>query len=366
MIKLHANLKQNSYPVIITNQYNGIFELLGNINKNAKLIIITDTHVDACQGKELICVLEPYSHEIYKYVFPAGEKSKTLDTVEAIYCFLLDLHVDRQDIIIAFGGGVVGDLAGFVAATYLRGISFVQVPTTLLAQVDSSIGGKVGVNFLQSKNNIGAFYQPKFVYINLNALKTLPSRQIRSGLAEVIVHCIIGDSCLFEYIYHNFTGIFQFDSAILEHIISKNCSIKISVVEKDEKDNGLRAILNFGHTIGHAIESVYNFELSHGECVSIGIVGAFRIAQYIKIIDNNVINKVINLLKKIGLPYYLDSLDVEKVFYQMFFDKKISNNTLTFVLPQEIGKVVKYKVENEELIKRVLSELSKAPELFGS
>ncbi len=359
MIKLNVGLQERSYSVYISNNYSGICEYLKYKNKSCKFVIVTDTNVDYYQSEEFIKALSTQGYNTFKYVIDAGEKSKNLDTVNDIYKFLLDLKVDRNDVLIALGGGVVGDTAGFVAATFLRGIEFVQVPTTLLAQVDSSIGGKVGVNFSNIKNIIGAFYQPKFVYINTNSLKTLPIREVRSGMAEVIVHCIIDDIELFDYIDSNLNGIFQFENDILEHTIRRSCLVKISIVEQDEKEKGMRAILNFGHTIGHAIESVYNFKLLHGECVSIGMVGAFRIAQHLGMIDNMARLKVINILKKINLPYYLEGLNVEKVFHQMFFDKKIYNNILTFVLPVKLGQVVKYRVEDAELVKKVLNELSK-------
>lgn len=366
MKKLFVNLMENSYPIFINSNYDGVSECLHEFCSDSKIVIVSDTNVNYYQSEELIQTLKSSGYDIYKYVFEAGEKSKNLDTVVDIYKFLLALGVDRNDIILAFGGGVVGDIAGFVAATYLRGIKFVQIPTTLLAQVDSSVGGKVGVNFNNCKNIVGAFYQPKFVYINTNSLRTLPIREIRSGLAEIIVHCLIGDSFLFEYIEANFAKIFQHDNDVLKYVISKNCLNKIAVVEQDEKDQGLRAILNFGHTIGHAIESVYNFELLHGECVSIGIVGAFRIACHIGMTDEGTLLRVINILNKIGLPYYLEGLDVDKVFYQMLFDKKIVNNTLTFILPKSIGQVIQHPVGNRDLIQKILKELSKGPvELEG-
>lgn len=361
MTRLFVNLQENSYPIFIRRSYDLLCQCLDELGSVSKIIIISDINVDYYQSEELILVLKSQGYDIYKYVFEAGDKSKNLDTVESIYRFLVTHSVERNDVIIAFGGGVVGDIAGFVAATYLRGIKFVQVPTTLLAQVDSSVGGKVGVNFNKLKNIVGAFYQPKFVYINTNSMKTLPIREIRSGMAEVIVHCIIGDSCLFEYIETHIASIFQHDNAVLEHVISKSCSIKISVVEQDEKDQGIRAILNFGHTIGHAIESIYDFKISHGECVAVGIVGAFKIARYMGFTDDKAVNRVINILKKIGLPYFLEGLDVDRVFSQMFFDKKVLNNTLKFILPKGIGEVIQQPIEDRDLVRMVLKELSKDP-----
>lgn len=362
MKRLFVNLQDNSYPIFIESSYDLLCQCLDNLDPVSKIIIISDTNVDYYQSEELTFNIKSNGYDVYKYVFEAGEKSKNLDTVKGIYRFLMTHNVERNDVIIAFGGGVVGDIAGFAAATYLRGIKFVQVPTTLLAQVDSSVGGKVGVNFDNTKNIIGAFYQPEFVYINTSTLRTLPIREIRSGLAEVIIHCIINDNCLFEYIDAHIARIFQHDNAVLEHVIGKSCSIKISVVEQDEKDHGIRAVLNFGHTIGHAIESVSGFELSHGECVAIGAVGAFKIARSMGLIGKEAENRVIQVLKKIGLPYFLEGLDVDRVFSQMLHDKKVLNNTLKFILPKDIGKVIQQVIEDENLIRSVLKELSENPD----
>lgn len=204
MINLNVKLPCGSYPVYISDSYNFIYECFVNIDKSSKLIVITDTNVDRYHGEGLMSVLRSGGYEAYKYVLKSGEKSKSLDTVENIYRFLSDLNADRGDVLIALGGGVTGDITGFVAATYLRGIMFIQIPTSLLAQVDSSIGGKTGVNFNGIKNIVGAFYQPCFVFINIDSLKTLPIREMRSGLAEVIVHCIIGNPGLLNYISDNF------------------------------------------------------------------------------------------------------------------------------------------------------------------
>lgn len=358
MIKLNINLNERSYPIYITTDYSDLKSSLDNAKINGKIVLITDTNVDKCQSHECLESLKGYEGEIHKYVIPAGEKSKNLDTIKDIYKFLIELKLDRNSTLIALGGGVVGDITGFAAATFLRGINFVQIPTSLLAQSDSSVGGKVGVDFDGSKNIIGAFYQPKFVYININTLKTLPKRELQAGLAEVVKHGIIQDSEFFEYIDYNINKIFAFDEGVLQYITKVNCSIKGNVVEKDEKESGLRAILNFGHTIGHAIETVMDFELLHGECVSLGMVAAFKMAQYLEMVDSSLVDKVRDTLMKIGLPVNLKNIDVDKVYNQMFFDKKIKGNKLIFILPRKnIGEVIQCSIDDEALIKKAISDL---------
>lgn len=341
MIKLNIDLGQRSYPIYITTNYDGIGKTIDDAALKGKLVLITDTNVDSCQADECMKAFESSGLDVEKFVIEAGEKNKNLDTIREIYNFLITLKLDRNATIIALGGGVVGDITGFVAATFLRGVNFVQIPTTLLAQSDSSVGGKVGVDFKGHKNIIGSFYQPKLVYINVNSLKTLPKRELCSGLGEVVKHGIIKDEEFYEYIDENAEKILNLDQRVLQYIVKVNCSIKGSVVEKDEKESGLRAILNFGHTIGHAIETVMDFNLLHGECVSLGMVGAFRLANYLDLIDDTTTEKVKTTLEKIDLPVSLKGIDVDKVYNQMFYDKKIVGDKLKFILPRKkIGEVI--------------------------
>ncbi|HHV28669.1 3-dehydroquinate synthase [Acetivibrio mesophilus] len=358
MLKLNVNLQDRSYPIYINTDYAQIDKCIHSARLTGKLVLITDTNVDRYQAQECEKAFFEAGYEISKFAIPAGEENKNLETVRDIYKYLLSLKLDRSATLIALGGGVVGDITGFAAATFLRGINFVQIPTTLLAQSDSSVGGKVGVDFEGSKNIVGAFYQPKFVYINVNSLKTLPERELRSGLAEVVKHGIIMDDEFYEYIDYNVHKIFNYDESVLQYIAKKNCSIKASVVEKDEKEGDLRAILNFGHTIGHAIETVMDFSLLHGECVSLGIIGAMRMSQYLEMIDEHTVNRVKGTLEKIGLPTRLEGIDVDSVYRQMFYDKKIKGNKLTFVLPRKkIGEVIQCTIDDEDLIKRVIASL---------
>jgi len=358
LIKLNVNLKERSYPIYLATDYSKIDKCFNRDKADGKIVVITDTNVDRYQSSEFISALQTLSCDIHKYIFEAGEKNKTLDTVKDIYKYLADLKLDRSSTLIALGGGVVGDVTGFVAATFLRGIDFIQVPTSLLAQADSSVGGKVGVDFEGGKNLIGAFYQPKFVYINVNTLKTLPTREFISGLAEVIKHGLILDKDFFDYVEYNLDKIIGLEQDVLQYVTKMNCSIKAGVVEKDEKESGLRSILNFGHTIGHAVESVSGFELLHGECVSIGIAGAYKMAKYLKMVDVETEARVVAVLKKAGLPVSVSGLDVDKVYSQMFADKKIKKNKLHFILPKKIGEVIECAIDDEKLIKKVLSELN--------
>lgn len=358
MLKLNINLDERSYPIYITTSYKDIGKSIHSAKLTGKMVLITDSNVDKYQAKECMDALKGSGHEVSKFVIEAGEKNKNLDTIKDIYMFLLGLKLDRNATLIALGGGVAGDITGFAAATFLRGINFVQVPTTLLAQSDSSVGGKVGVDFEGSKNIVGAFYQPKFVYINVNSLKTLPKRELQSGLAEVVKHGIIMDEEFYEYIDYNVNKIFSFDEAVLQYIAKTNCSIKGAVVEKDEKEGDLRAILNFGHTIGHAIETVMDFKLLHGECVSLGMIGALKMSLYLEMIDEESVNRVKRTLEKIGLPTSLEGIDVESVYKQMFYDKKLKGNKLTFILPRKkIGEVIQCKIDDEDLIKRAIADL---------
>lgn len=359
MIKLNINLDKNSYPIYITTEYGSFEKCLASSGITGKVALITDSNVEKYQLGDFEDALKTCDLKLEKYVIPAGEQSKNLETVKNIYKFLMDLKLDRDSALIALGGGVTGDIAGFAAATYLRGIKLIQVPTTMLAQADSSVGGKVGVDFQGAKNMIGAFYQPSFVYINVNSLRTLPKREIKSGLAEVIKHGIIMDRDFFDYIDYNIKRILDLDLEVLQYIVRVNCYIKGRVVEEDEKEKGTRAILNFGHTIGHAIESVSCFRLLHGECVSIGMAAAFRMAMKMDMVSEDTVNTVESTLVKAGLPVRFTGLNIEDIYRQLFLDKKIRNGKLMFILPKRIGEVIRINIDDERLIMEVLDEISK-------
>lgn len=359
MIKLNVKLGDRSYPIYVTTDYAGLGKCISEIAPGGSLVLVTDSNVDSKQAEDCLEAVLSAGFKVEKYVIEAGEKNKNLDTVSGIYKFLLEKKADRHTTIIALGGGVVGDITGFTAATYMRGINYVQVPTTTLSQADSSVGGKTGVDFEGGKNIIGAFYQPRLVYINVNSLRTLPKREFVSGLAEVVKHGIIRDQDFFEFIGYSNKRILSYDEDTLQYLAKVNCSIKSAVVEEDEKEDGLRAILNFGHTFGHAVESASDFRLLHGEAVSIGIIGAFLLAQKLQMVDGKLLPKVRETLEGVGLPVRFEGIDPEKVYQMMFMDKKAKDGKLNFVLPKRIGDVVKLTVENEVLIKEVISELGR-------
>lgn len=358
MIKMNVNLGDRSYPIYVTTDFSGLGKACVSAKLYGKMVIITDNNVETHYCSACVEALSQTVFEVSHYVIPAGEKSKNLDTVREIYRQLISLKLDRNSTLVALGGGVVGDITGFAAATFLRGINFIQIPTSLLAQADSSIGGKTGVDFEGNKNMVGAFYQPRFVFINVNTLKTLPVRELRSGLAEVIKHGLIMDGDFYEYIDYNIKKILSFDENVLQYITKMNCSIKGKVVEQDERECSLRAILNFGHTIGHAVESTSDFSMLHGECVSIGIAGAYRLALKLGMADAKMVEKVENTLKKTGLPIKVQGMDINKIFDKLFFDKKVKDGKLNFVLPKGIGEVIQCTVENNMSIKEVLAELT--------
>ncbi|HOJ10539.1 MAG TPA: 3-dehydroquinate synthase [Clostridiales bacterium] len=357
MNSLKIGLGDRSYPIYITTDYSFIGECLKKAGIDGKLVVITDHNVDKYQSADFMRVLQTSGYSAEKYVLEPGENSKKLGTLESIYRYLIRMKLDRKSALIAFGGGVVGDITGFAASTYLRGIDFIQVPTTLLAQADSSVGGKTGIDFEGAKNIIGSFYQPRLVYINVNSLRTLPVREMRAGLAEVIKHGVIQDRKFFYYIHNNIDKIFNYDEEVLKYMSKINCSIKGNVVEQDEKENDMRAVLNFGHTIGHAIESVSKFTFLHGECVSVGMIGSCKMSQYMGMISENVTTHIAETLKKAGLPVKVNGIDREIVYQTLFYDKKIKKGKLLFILPKDIGEVVQRFVDDEDLIKRVLSEV---------
>lgn len=358
MIRHTINLKDRSYPICITTSFDELGKTVLSFRPGKKVLLVTDENINRYYADECVKQLEDSGLEVYKHILAPGEENKTLEAVYDIYKKLIEYKLDRNSTLIALGGGVVGDISGFAAATYMRGINFVQIPTSLLAQADSSVGGKTGVDFDGHKNAVGAFYQPKLVFMNVNTIKTLPAREISAGLAEVIKHGIIMDEEYCEYLSYNAHKIFAFDENVLQFLAKRNCSIKGQVVEQDEREDDLRAVLNLGHTIGHAIETAQNFELLHGECVAIGIVGAFRLSFYMDILPETVIENVKAILVKLGLPVSLPGMDVEKVYQQIFYDKKVKDNRLKFVLPRRIGEVFQCTIEDTELLKKVLNDLA--------
>jgi 3-dehydroquinate synthase len=298
--------------------------------------------------------------QVFTAVVPAGEESKAMARAEKLYTAAIKAGLERGDMIVALGGGVVGDLAGFVAATYLRGVPFVQVPTTLLAQVDSSVGGKVAVNHPLGKNLIGAFYQPRLVWIDLAVLDTLPVREFLAGAAEVVKYSVILSEPFFCYLEDNWTALLAGETAVLTRVVETCCSLKAGVVAEDERDEGIRAILNFGHTLGHALEAVteYGYYL-HGEAVLVGMSLATKIAVRKKHLNKDDAERILALLARAGFRQPPSGLRPEQVEKALWLDKKREKGRLVFVLPVSIGKVERFTDVDSQTIREVLDEYLK-------
>lgn len=316
-----------------------------------KLCVITDSRVKGFYADEVCEALKGTCKEIVIYAFPNGEQSKNLDTVKNIYEFLIQNKFGRKDMLLALGGGVVGDTTGFVAATYLRGIDFVQIPTTLLAQVDSSIGGKTGVDFDQYKNMVGAFYMPKLVYMNVATLKTLDDRQYYSGMGEVLKHGLIKSASFYEWTIENMYEIHDRTLDVLEDMVYKSCTCKKIVVEKDPTEKGERAILNFGHTIGHAIEKAKHFDLMHGECVALGCVAAAYISWKRELLSKEEYYEIRDMFVPFNLPISIEDINPEEIYELTTSDKKMENGKLKFILLKKVGKaMIDTTVTKEEIM----------------
>lgn len=322
--------------------------------KNRKLCIVTDTTVEELYAKQLENVLEPCCSYVSLFVFPAGEEHKTLDTVRRLYEHLILERFDRRDLLVALGGGVVGDLTGFAAATYLRGIDFIQVPTTLLSQVDSSIGGKTGVDFDAYKNMVGAFHMPKLVYMNLSVLQSLPRRQFSSGMAEIIKHGLIQDSEYYDWLECHYETVMNGEYEAILHMVGESCRIKQHVVEVDPTEQGIRAWLNFGHTAGHAVEKLKDFSMSHGECVAVGCVAAAWMSWRRGNITEEAFRRTEQILKAYGLPIRVTGLLPEEVLKTTKLDKKMEAGRIRFVLLRQIGEAYAARdVSDDELLQAI-------------
>ncbi len=343
------NLPSKQYSIMIER---GLLQDVGkhiHSNYNSKKIaVVTDTNVDTLYGNILLDSLTAQGFMVTKIVIPPGEKSKSMAMLEFLYGQFLDFKISRSDLIIAFGGGVVGDLVGYAAATYLRGIRFIQIPTTLLAQIDSSIGGKVAVNLPNGKNLIGTFYHPEAVFIDPNLLNTLPLRVLRDGIGEVIKYCGISKTDLFEKLtsYENEKELL----ANIEGVIATCCQIKQQVVEEDEKDTGVRMTLNFGHTIGHAIENFFNYETyTHGEAVAIGMAHITLRSEALGITTLGTAQALITLIEKYGLPTTPTEYNQQALLESITLDKKNSNNGLHIILLSEMGKALIHRINSNEM-----------------
>ncbi len=334
---------------------------MNRLKLGKKVLVVSNPAIFKKYGKRAIAGLELVGYEVSSCTLPAGERYKTLKSLQKIYDVALENRLERSSTIVALGGGVIGDMAGFAAATWLRGINVVQVPTSLLAMVDSSVGGKTGVNHPQGKNLIGAFHQPRFVLIDPSVLKTLPPREFRAGMAEVIKYGIIWDAELFAKLEESkrLDQLRYIDDELLQTILSCSCQAKADVVSKDEKEAGLRAILNYGHTIGHAVESLTGYKLvNHGEAVAIGMVAAGQIAVQLKMWKEADAQRQDALIQKAGLPTQLPGvLNIEAIIDTLQTDKKVKDGKVRFVLPTQIGAVTVTDQVPSAVIRQVLRHM---------
>jgi 3-dehydroquinate synthase len=360
MKKLIVDLAERSYPIYIGDgllQNAAAYFEKHQLSKASPLLIVSDEAVAPFYLEPLQNNLQQGGFQAVTYTVPSGEKSKSLSMLEDIVGAALEAGLDRKSAVVALGGGVVGDLAGFVAASYMRGVRFVQIPTTILAH-DSSVGGKVAVNHPLAKNIIGAFHQPEFVLYDTATLRSLPPREVRAGLAEMIKHGLIWDADFVRWLEEHAEKLLALDSEALQYGLYKGCQVKSFVVSADERENDLRAILNLGHTIGHALEAVAGYgELVHGEAISIGMVGAAKLALRLGY-PEEIYAVTKRILKKFELPVKLpEHLDTDAIMKAMMHDKKFKEGNMVFIVPTAIGKVEINKSVRTDWVREVVEQL---------
>jgi 3-dehydroquinate synthase len=357
MQKIRLELGDRSYDISIgSNILDGIGDRLNSLGLSPRVAIVSNPTVFSLYGERVSGSIRKEGFDPVAVIIPDGEEYKDLVRLNQIYDELLVHGLDRSSALIALGGGVIGDMTGFAASTYMRGVSCIQVPTTLLAQVDSSVGGKTGVNHKLGKNMIGTFWQPKLVWIDVETLKTLPGREIRAGLAEVIKYGVIYDAELFDFLEAGRDKVLGLDDAALTHIIKRSCEIKADVVSKDERESGMRVILNYGHTIGHAIETVTGYtRFLHGEAVAIGMCLEARLSQMLNLLDKDQVFRIKALTDSYGLPSEIpEDVDLSGIFSSMRLDKKAVAGELKFVLPEKVGRVRIQKGITEKAVRELL------------
>jgi shikimate kinase / 3-dehydroquinate synthase len=333
-----VSLGERSYPIHVGSGLLADSAPLAELARGRMVAVVTDSNVAPLHGGTLLRALRPHAAAVIEVVLPAGESNKTWATLNTVFDALLAARFDRDALLVAVGGGVVGDICGFAAAVYQRGVEFVQVPTTLLAQVDSSVGGKTGINHPLGKNMVGAFHQPRLVLIDVDTLATLPDRELSAGLAEVIKHGAIADAAYFDAVATALPALRAKDPSALALAVARSCEIKASVVERDEREGGLRAILNFGHTFGHAIEAGMGYgEWLHGEAVGAGMVMAADLSRRLGLLDAAASGRVRDTVAAAGLPVRGPAWPVERYVELMSVDKKAKQGTPRFVLMQGLG-----------------------------
>lgn len=340
------------YDILLRESFGALEESMKNLGcEGHRLCIVTDSNVAPLFLEEVKAIAEAVCTQCVVFQFEAGEKNKTLDVIRDLYKVLIQAGFDRKDYLLALGGGVVGDMTGFAAATYLRGIRFIQVPTTLLSQIDSSIGGKTGVDFDQYKNMVGAFHQPSLVYININVLKTLPEEQFASGMGELLKYGISLDADFYEWTIEHMSDIEDRDPLSMQLMVARCCQLKKYIVEKDPTEKGDRALLNFGHTLGHAIEKLKNFEMLHGECVALGYVAAAYISWQRGMIDEDEFYEIRDMNVGFYLPITFDGLSSEDIVAATKKDKKMEAGKIKFILLKKMGHAyIDTTVTDQEMI----------------
>jgi 3-dehydroquinate synthase len=351
---VHVELAERSYDIEIGSGNLGNIARVAEADQDdAHAVVITDANVDSLYAEPVASALADEGAEVDILIVDAGEQSKSLDTAAELWERMLEEGTDRKSTVVAVGGGVIGDLAGFVAATFARGLAYVQVPTTLLAQVDSSVGGKVGINLPGAKNMVGAFWQPRGVVIDVDVLRTLPDREFHAGLAEVVKYGVILDAGFFAYLEQHVEQISRRDAAVLTHIVQRCCQLKADVVHEDEREEtGRRAVLNYGHTFCHAFEAATGYEqLLHGEGVAIGMLCASRLAERLGRVDAAFTKRQYDLLQAFALPTAVPEVPHDELVELMYHDKKVDRGRLRFVLPSQMGHVELVRgVDTEDIL----------------
>ena len=357
MMSLRIDLADRSYDILIgRNLLASVGEHLSHLEQTRRAVVVTNPAINKLYGKVLSEGLQSAGLESECVEIPEGETHKTLADAQTLYDHLIQNQYDRSTLLVALGGGVIGDLTGFIAATFLRGVPYIQVPTTLLSQVDSSVGGKTAVNHPQGKNLIGAFYQPRLVVIDLDTLRSLPTDEFRAGMAEIIKYGIIEDHLLFEFLEQNSEKILAQDTGCLEYMIEASCTIKAKVVERDERESNYRMVLNFGHTIGHAIEALTGYSrFKHGEAIAIGMVYAAKLSRQLGKCTDDVVKRIEALVEKFSLPTRLPEFSPSEYIDTLYRDKKAHNKNIRFVLVRGIGTVEIVDRVSETDIEKVLT-----------
>ena len=369
MRRIPVSLGQRSYEIVIGYEILAeLGEALKKLELGSKQMIVTSGTVWNLYGKVVRESLGASGFDVSVTLVNDDEEAKSFQTLATIFDRLLEGEFERSSGIVALGGGVIGDVAGFAAATFMRGLRFVQVPTTLLAQVDSSIGGKTSVNHSKAKNLIGAFHQPRLVWADTSTLSTLPEREIRSGLAEIIKYSVIADPALFNLLSESVDSLSGISRDTLIEMVSRCCSIKARIVEKDERERGVRSILNYGHSIGHALETLTDYaSYTHGEAVSIGMMAAARISLEIGATDQNMVQSQGDLIKRAGLPtVILHAISSMEIVHQLKRDKKRVDDRIRWVLPRKLGEVFLTDDVPSHVVLKVLHDMSASPEIKAS